>query len=306
MSPKDTKQAKLESLLKHLKTADLGGGSKGWANLKVGRNTMRILPGVGDMAFFYQPVGVHKFDSTGKNKVYCPRFTTEGQRECPICEIVKQLWSGDKSSKALAKQLGVQKKFWMNAVNRDDEDAGPVILVAGPQIFDGIVNLVNDPDFADIYDPDHGVDIVIKRTGEGKETHYTVQGRMGHTPLSDDADKQQEWLDAAKDLTVVELSDDPDEDAEVKEGRMVWVLPYDRIISEYNLEDTQALFDNLQSKDDDEEEEEQPKSKPARKPVSKKAVEEEDEEDVEEEEVDEPPAKKEVARRLLARKSLRH
>jgi hypothetical protein len=44
-----------------------------------------------------------------------------------------------------------------------------------------------------------------------------------------------EWFERAADLSYVELSMDPSEDKELGEGYIVQLLPYDRIVDQYNI-----------------------------------------------------------------------
>jgi len=242
-----SKADRLAALRKKLAAADIGGPS-GFFRSKEGRNTVRILPEVGGMEAFYQPVGIHNLPN--KKRIYCPAFTTEGELECPVCELVQELYSaGDKTSRSLAGDMRVRRKFWMNVIDRENEKAGPVILTAGVTIFTPIVSLIGDPDYGDITDVDTGTDIVIKRTGSGIETSYDVIGRRNESILGED-DEIDEWLEKAKDLTCVVLSEDPEEDVELKGSAVVWVLPYNRIVEEYDL-------DFMNYNDDEEPEEEE-------------------------------------------------
>lgn len=285
---------RLAALRDKLKTADIGGRRSGWFNPKTGRNVVRILPEVGDMEYFYQPVGKHQLP--GDKQVHCPSFTSEGELPCPVCEIVDQLYkAGDKGSKNLADQLRVRKKFWMNVIDRNNEDAGPLIFPAGPVIFGAISTIIADPDYGDIMDVETGIDLVIERSGEGLSTEYQVNPRRNDSPLSDDDDTAQKWLDNARDLSYVEVSEDPEEDQENIGNHSVWVLPYERIVREFDL-------DNLEEDFDEDGEEDVPvpqdNKRKAVKPKAKAPVEEEEEEEVVEEE---QPAKREVVRRMARR-----
>jgi len=269
------------------KIAQQDMGTSGFMRLEQGLNQVRILPEVGDMGFFFQAVGTHYIDD--KRRVYCPRFTSEGELDCPICELVDELYqAGDAASRALAKKLRVRRHFWMNVINRANEDAGPLILTAGTTIFSPISSLINDPEYGFVMEIDDGTDVKIKRAGQGLETKYEVIAARRESPLSEDPELVEEWLSAAKDLSYVELSDDPAEDAELKGDHAVWVLPYERLVREYKLDDT--LDD---AKEDAEEDE------PHRRKSGKRVVAEEELYD------DEAPASEaqiEVRRRRVARR----
>lgn len=201
-----------------------------------GNNVIRVLPEVGNMEFFFQAVGVHHLDD--KTRVYCPHIVSDGELPCPICEIVDQQYKfGDKE---LASQWRVEKKFWMNVISREASGDGPKILTAGTTIFQPIIALLSDPDNEDIFDVKTGIDLVISRTGKGKnDTKYGVTPKLKKTPLHTDPNQIKEWMKAAKDLSWIEVTDDPEDDMELTKGKTIWVLPYDRIVREYEL-DTDA------------------------------------------------------------------
>lgn len=293
---REDKLAKIRERLQHV---DLGGG-KGFWSPKQGRNVIRILPPVKTMEYFFQEVGRHNLSPDGKKKVYCPSFTSGGELECPVCEIVKELRdAGDKGSDDMAKQLSIRKMYWMNIINRDDQNAGPLIYTPGVTVFGDIVSLVQDPDYGDIYDVDEGIDIIIERKGSGMQTEYSVKPRREATVLCEDSDLCEKWLEAASDLSYVEVSDDPEEDKTISKGHAVFLLPYDRIVKDFNLDN----IDEVVEDEDEVEEEVVPKKSPTKKQRTVVIEEEEDEDDEEEEEEDEtPPAKREVSRRQARRR----
>jgi hypothetical protein len=283
---KVSKAEKVKALREKLKTQDLGGGGAGFYSPKVGKNTVRILPEVGEMDFFFQPVGRHYFPDG--RRVYCPSFTTEKERDCPVCEIVRELHSiGDKASKKLASSLGVRRSWWMNVIDRENEAAGPLMYTPGVTVFNSVISLINDPDYGDVTDIDDGTDIVIEREGTGIDTSYEILPRRKESTLTDDDEELDEWLDNARDLSWVEVSEDPDEDDELSEGHAVHIVPYDRIVEEFGLDS----FD-----EGDYEEEEETNRKPKRKTKREPVVDDEDED-----EDDEGEPTKEVKRRMARR-----
>lgn len=299
MAKKPSKAEKLAALREKMSTQDLGGGGAGYFSAKVGRNIIRIIPEVGDMDFFFQPVGRHYFPD-GTN-VYCPRFTSEDVLDCPVCEIVKELNDArDKASKKLAGSLGVRRSWWMNVIDRTNPQSGPLIFTPGVTVFNSIISLINDPDYGDITDLEDGTDITIMREGQGLDTTYEVNPKRKESSLSKDEEEMNDWLDNARDLSWTEVSEDPDEDREIAGDHSVWIYPYNRIIDEFGLDS----FDQ----DDYEEEEEpakQPRNKSPKKRPVKKDVEEEydddDEEDYVDDEEEESPPEEEVKRRITRR-----
>jgi len=276
--------ARLAALRDKIKNTDLGGGGgAGFWSPKEGANVIRILPEVGDMPFFFQTVGRHYFPPDGKKNVYCPKFTTEGERECPVCEIVEDLYkSGDAANKTLAGQLRVRKQYWMNVIDRsaDKDKTAPLIYTPGQKVFGSIVALIQDPDYGDIHDIEQGLDITINRSGKGLETEYEVVPRRKASPLSQDPDKAAEWIEKAKDLSWAEVSEDPDEDKELSSGHAVYILPYDRIVKDHDLDDPDFITDEEEDddvdeededEDEDEDEEDPPTTRPARRAPTRTA-----------------------------------
>lgn len=301
---KISNQDRLAAIREKLKHTDVGSGRGGFWSPKVGKNVIRILPEVGEMQYFFQEVGKHAFPPDGRRSVYCPNFTSNGELDCPVCELVDELRkAGDKASKNLASQLKLRKSYWMNVIDRSNEDAGTQIYTPGVIVFGSLVGLINDPDYGLITSIDDGFDVTIERTGTGRDTEYEVRPKPRHTPLHEDPDIIKEWLENAKDLTVVEVSEDPEEDKELTDGHVVWVMPYDRIIKDFDLDNEEAISSMGDNSDDDEEPRSSKKTSKSsasskRKPAP---VEKDDDEDDDEDAEEEPPAKAEVRRRVAAR-----
>lgn len=261
-----TKSNSLEKLRQRLSTIDTGYGS-GFFGPKEGRNLIRILPPVGEMEFFFQSVGRHYMPPDGKKSVYCPSFTSDGELPCPVCELVNDLRAA--GEKKLADELRVRRSFWMNVVNRDDEKTGVGIYTPGIIVFSELSSLITDPDYGDITDVLNGYDIIIEKSGSGRDTEYHVKPRPKVTPLCEDEDQLEKWLSSAKDLSYIELTDDPDEDKETAKDHALFILPYDRIVKEYQLEEF------LEGEEEEEEEDEEDDEEEEVVPVKKHAVKEE-------------------------------
>ncbi|MFA5035632.1 MAG: hypothetical protein WC479_00445 [Candidatus Izemoplasmatales bacterium] len=255
---------RLAALRDKLSKVDLRSGGGGFFSPPDGRSIIRIMPETGEMTFFYQQVGTHTMPGTDNKKYfYCPNFTSEGELDCPICDYIEDLKrAGDKASTALANTLRVKRKFWMNVINRDQPNVGPQIFTPGVMVFSQISSLISDPDYGDIFDIKDGIDIIIERKGQKLETEYQVKPRRDSSPLSDDEDQVKEWLDKARDLTPVEVSDNKEEDAEIAKGHVLYVLPYDRLKREFESAD----------EDLDEVAEEEEEVRPPRLPKGKSVV----------------------------------
>lgn len=250
--------SRLARIKKKLENTDFGGGDHNFWKPKVGANTIRIVDGVGDMELFWQEVGKHWIPNT-KKFFYCNDFTTDGEHECPICEIVASLYAaGNAADKAIAGDLRTQNRWVMNVIVRGQEPKGPQIAEFGPMIFKQISAKVMDPDYGtDIFDADNGVDLVITRTGTGKtDTSYDVSPKRKNSPMHEDPAQIDQWFDEATDLSYVMLSDDPAEDAEYSDV-LVRLIPYDRLLDEFEMldaDDTGADAEDTHPFPDEEEE----------------------------------------------------
>ncbi len=177
-----SRMAKIRARLTNTDTSIRGGTD--YLKLKQGRNLLRILPGVGEMGdFFWQEVGKH-FIPDGP-VFACPNFTLGDP--CPICEFVQELYqAGDNASKALASKVRMKRQFWMNVIERDNEDKGPQVYTPGVMVFNPIKGYVSDPDYGDLlFDEEEGLDVVVSRTGVGMKTTYQVHPVRQETPLHD-------------------------------------------------------------------------------------------------------------------------
>lgn len=243
MTQQDPKVAeRLAKLRAKMATVDTGG-AKGFWSPPSGDSIIRILPEVGDMEFFFQEVGSHYIPGEKSMSIYCPNFTSGGMHDCPICELVGELWRGDEMDKELAKKLRHDRKFWMNVVVRDKDDAGgntasgPYIFTPGVTIYNAILALINNPTIGDITDIDTGIDLLINKKGEKLNTEYQVFNRPSRVdiPLCKDEQKLNNILDKAQDLSWVMLSEDKDEDKDLGAGKIVRLLPYNRMLDEYGI-----------------------------------------------------------------------
>lgn len=227
-----TKADRLARLRKKVSSVKLGGSNM-WFKPKVGTNVIRVLPAVNEDDFFFQEVGRHYLPN--KQTVYCPDFTSDGELECPVCEIVSELYATkDKSLEKLANSIRVRKEYWMWVLDLSEggDPKKPLILTSGVMIFGEIVSIIQDPEYGDITDLDEGTNIKIIREGTGLDTSYKVLPARRESAVKD-ADAV---MDKCKSLMWVELTENPEEDAELKSDRVVWVLPYDRIVEEYGLD----------------------------------------------------------------------
>lgn len=172
--------------------------------MKVGRNVVRILPPKEGRDTPFEMIWTHFVDVGDRTEVFaCPRRMIK--KPCPVCSKAEQLkTSGDEALFEKAKELFARRQWYANAIDRKNPGEGVQLVAAGKEIMDQINTIrrelaVDDMDFSDPYE---GIDIVIERTGQGKEdTEYKVTTRgLKPVPLGEDDEQMQEWIDKMVDL----------------------------------------------------------------------------------------------------------
>lgn len=171
--------------------------------LVVGKNVRRVLFPKGDNDLFYETGYLHfGLGPEGKTTVTCPK--TWGRHEhCPVCEYVEKLRnSSDPDDKKLASDIRAVKRTYINVLNRDSEDPDkPMVLAVGATILKGIIEVLCDPDYLDITDPETGRDITINRKGQGLNTEYSIipkptASKVSKTKTEEELDEEMADLKA--------------------------------------------------------------------------------------------------------------
>ncbi len=184
--------------------------------VKDGDNLLRILPPTfnnlnGSEAEHYGlDVFVHYDVGTDGSSFLC--LEQNFGEPCPICQA--RIEAESEGDKDLADKLKARKRVLMYVVDRDAEDAGPLIWSA-PWTVDKDLSMRSfDKRSGDIFypdDPEEGYDIEFARTGKGRNTKYEgVQLARRATPLHDDEEQMDEWLEKIEDSPLDSLLIKPD------------------------------------------------------------------------------------------------
>jgi hypothetical protein len=185
--------------------ADCAAGSAQFYKFKVGRNILRILPpppGPGQKSP-YKTVFQHFIQMPGGSKsVICSKAA---RTPCPVCDHVAELRKSKLAQdQQVASDLFARRRVFANVIDRADEAAGPKVAAFGKTIHEQLSALRNDKlAGADYLDPENGFDVIIERTGSGKnDTEYDVRLARKSTPLQSagDLEVMQEWIDNQHDL----------------------------------------------------------------------------------------------------------
>lgn len=161
-----------------------GNGSVFWRPSD-GEQTIRIIPTADgdpfkDFWFHY---------NVGNNPGFLSPKKNFGEDD-PLDAFVRKLFNeGTEESVKMAKNLMSRQRFFTPVLVRGEESMGVRIWGFGKTVYEQLINLVLNPEYGDITDPDAGTDLVLhygKPAGASFPlTKLTPRRRPG--PLCDDA-----------------------------------------------------------------------------------------------------------------------
>jgi hypothetical protein len=171
----------------------------------VGANTVRILPALGwnpPKRYYGLSILSHNNIGPGRGRQYlCLNHPLSPHKYCPICDYL-----GDRSNRVTqeeAQKMGVREQVMFYVINRAAESEGvmpwTVSNNAAAEISSQSVNR-RTKSVLNIIHPDSGFDIDFLRIGTGLNTKYRgYQVARDESPIHDDLNKQNEWLDFVED-----------------------------------------------------------------------------------------------------------
>lgn len=187
----------LDTLRKEHDQLKTGGGR--FLSPKVGENRWRILPPWSDAGIPRLVITRHRRVGIPPKTVLCLRMWG---KPCPLCRLAYALRnSGDEDDGKLGEALSSNQRVFVNAVDRQNEDAGVQIGSLPVSVYQQIESMVLDPEWEDPLDPANGNDVVIVRPKEFKGGEkYQVHLSPKKTPLSKNGEVLRDWLNNLNDL----------------------------------------------------------------------------------------------------------
>lgn len=201
---------------------------------KEGKNLIRILPREGGEHY---GLDIYVNYNIGADNQSYLSLSKMGKGDDPLAEARRE--AQKESDKDLVKALNPTQRVLYWIVDRNDEDAGP-LLWASPFTFDkALANLCVDEDTKEIInidDPNEGHDIRFYKEGTGLKTNYDPSKMkvLGESPISEDEGLQNEWLE------------------------FVSENPLEETLNFYDYDHIKMAFDGQAGRRDEDEDEEKP------------------------------------------------
>lgn len=216
----------IKSKLSSLQSQKSGGQKRDMSLIlwkpTVGKHSVRIVPATWDKSNPFKEVLVH-YGIGNRTMISLVNF---GEKD-PIVEFAKQLaTTGDKENWVMSKKLEPKMRVFVPVIVRGEEEKGVRLWEFGKQIYAELLSLADDPDVGDYTDVIEGRDITIETTGpETNGTSFNqskVRVRTKTTPLSEDAQEVDKWLNNQPDVYSIFKKYSYDE---MKEALLSWLHP---------------------------------------------------------------------------------
>lgn len=193
---------------------DKTSGSQDFWKPPQGTSVVRFLPPRPGKSTIYRFIWEHYFDVPGqapggtkRQKLVCPLQQSKADkhdpRRCPCCAYAERLrGTGNQEDYDLAGEYVAKRSIFANILVRGQEDRGIRVWAFGKKVYEQLDAIRRDTraggNFAH---PLTGFDIVVKRTGSGKnDTNYTCLADRQASPLHDDATIMEALLESMPDL----------------------------------------------------------------------------------------------------------
>jgi len=152
-----------------------------------GDNEIRILPPWRDDLDW--PFFETKNHRLSDRVIYICNKGHDGESFCYTCDVaIPKLFKGSEKDQALASRIKPTDRVFCNILERANEEKGCQLWGISVTNYGQLVSHISDPDYGDITDVKEGTDIILNRTGVGKEkTKYTIRAKRKSSPLNNKA-----------------------------------------------------------------------------------------------------------------------
>ncbi len=144
--------------------------------------------------------------NVGKNAGFLSPKKNFGEDD-PLDQFVRQLFNeGTDESRTMAKDLMAKQRFFASVVVRGEEDRGVMVWGFSKTVYETLLNLVLNPEYGDITDPDSGTDLLLSYGKPAGQTFPVtkITPRRRSSPLcGDNIDEGYcaQLLDSVPDMT---------------------------------------------------------------------------------------------------------
>jgi len=164
------------------------------------------MPPTWDKAEHYGfDVFVHYGIGADNNRYLC--LSKHKGEPCPVCE--EQAKANREGDEEYAKKLRANTRVGVWAIDRDDEKRGPQVYLMPKTMDTSILAVSRDKRSGETYfvdDPENGYDVEFDKEGKAEKTRYLgVRLARKSTPLSDDQDQADKWLDFIKENPIPDV-----------------------------------------------------------------------------------------------------
>lgn len=191
---------------------------------KAGKYQIRFVPSKLNKDNPFQEIFVHY----GFAKFPIFALTNWGEKD-PIVEFSKKLrQSNDREDWSVAKQIEPKMRIYAPVIVRGEEDKGVRLWEFGKNIYLQLLGMADDEDYGDYTDVSEGrdftVEMVMGDVGGRQGLKPTLRIKPKQTPLSQDADDIDKWLDNQPDILEIQYKMEFDQ---MKEVLRKWLSPED-------------------------------------------------------------------------------
>jgi hypothetical protein len=141
----------------------------------------------------------------GKNSILCPKKNFS--EECAICNFASKLFKENtEDSNKMAKKFLPRQRFFSPVLVRGEEKEGVKVWGYGKIVYQDLINLVLNPDYGDITDPDNGTDISIvssKVPGASFPTTKLTPARNASRLCQGSDDECRDLMDSVPDFNEI-------------------------------------------------------------------------------------------------------